>query len=259
MVKSYWKHPLFKNPSKWLTIERSHASNLYQNNPTEYYDPKGLEGNPFALGLLQIVENTTTSATLNTLIPIEVQPNKADLDPQILQKDKKWYILPFIQPITEQISRRECLNSNIGHIPNNRQLVQNVIKKQSHRQYLPERFRFDSFNTSSLRKPIMTSGFSDSVQDELKYWINKLMANAQIEPVTDDESQINGLIIEYPVSKPNYITNIEYVNGKPHIQLGDLIDYPQNTSFFLPFTKNTDLCYFIISLCDYNQNTRIDR
>lgn len=287
MAKSYYKHPLLANPSKWVTLPRSHNSTLYQRG---FYDTESIEANIFAKVLEEKgQERLRTEYAIGNLIRLVIESNISDIENgqnTNIDKRQTTYLLPSIKPISEIIGKDRTTSDSkhieafpsIGHILNNKSYVKFIENKDLWRLYYPEEFRFKN-DTKESGRPKIASNISEEINDLMIRQVKKLLPTMvkSNEPVKDSDQ---GLILILNDGKEIEMT----FNGlKPIIKLGNLIEYENNDDhqdkdkdtnrdrkhdqdsdldhntnhqkIFIPFQENVDLCFSIISLFDYNRDS----
>lgn len=248
MAKSYLKHPLLANPSKWLTTPRSHDSKLYEYG---YYDPASLNNNPFALSLQETgSEKLKSEFPTGNLIRIIVKP------PPNLQ------IVPQIKPILESLRDDQLTNSlrpgfvqtppTYGHVLKNYQYIQYLNRNKLSYTNLPEELRF-----KNDRKPLTKINFIPDITDE----INKILVNKItdiLSKTTDFDSPTTSQCLRLTLGTDE-TPLLHFENATPIVNLGNFVNFheipslSEKQSICLSYDKFPDLCFYLISLVDYNR------
>lgn len=251
MVKSYLKHPLLSNPSKWLTTPRSHINSLYQS---EFYDTAALNNNPFALALQETGhEKLKLEFPTGNLVRIVVEP------PPELQ------VVAQIKPILESIRDDRLTNSlkpgfvetppTYGHLLKNYHYVQYLVKNKLWNVNLPEELRFRNSNKHLAKCHILPT-FMDEINNILVSKITELLS-----AITESNSSPNSPYLKLILDPENNqeFALIDFENPTPIVNLGKFLNLgllpnlDRQQSICLAYNQHPNLCFYLISLVDYNR------
>lgn len=209
------KHPLLRNPAKWLRgVEKGHSSSLYQET---FYDPQLLAANPFARALVSTRKDVSgTRFPLGNMTQVVVQ-KEGDLD---------YILVPVLEKPTKGQNPASYVVTNQAYLE---------FVSQRHFKPIPLKYRHRSPAIANSIK--VAENFVQRVDSMLLERIQNLLEDQHRQPGHSQpgRSDRSGIMVSpsptisgwwedgtYNISGPFFTTN-SYVSYVDHKQLCDTL------------------------------------
>ncbi|KAK6465163.1 hypothetical protein DFJ63DRAFT_9133 [Scheffersomyces coipomensis] len=232
-TKTYLKHPVLVNPTKWIRSPKIHESNLYL---TGFYNSKSLENNPFAKALID-----TKADGLGTRFPVGSMIHLTADTPPDKRESSNYWIMPIIN---HSISLDKYFFTS-HYMINNEVYVNEMIRqgKKVSTRFLPRKI---IHRNGKLRGEIIfMPGFSDVVKQRYEQDIIRLLS---IQTASAQSKKQNaGLTLTKQGPSVKVVGSDVIINIK---KLSPYFDFEEE-ELFIPYEQNNELCELIIYYLNY--------